>query len=76
VDEGQCKTIGLSNINLEKLQEIVEASGSVDLQWLRRDLQYALTRSDRDLAPDLDDVVTGKFEKIAEMHGVSLHRGK
>src|SRR6202035_1901550 len=25
VDEGQCKTIGLSNINLEKLQEIVEA---------------------------------------------------
>ena len=26
VDEGQCKTIGLSNINLEKLQEIVEAA--------------------------------------------------
>ena len=26
VDDGQCKTIGLSNINLEKLQEIVEAA--------------------------------------------------
>ena len=26
VDEGQCKTIGLSNFNLEKLQEIVEAA--------------------------------------------------
>src|SRR5215472_11746766 len=26
VDEGQCKTIGLSNINLEKLQEIVEVA--------------------------------------------------
>ncbi len=26
VDEGQCKTIGLSNINLEKLQEIVKAA--------------------------------------------------
>jgi diketogulonate reductase-like aldo/keto reductase len=26
VDEGQCKTIGLSNINLEKLREIVEAA--------------------------------------------------
>ncbi len=25
VDEGQCKAIGLSNVNLEKLQEIVEA---------------------------------------------------
>jgi hypothetical protein len=26
VDEGQCKTISLSNINLGKLQEIVEAA--------------------------------------------------
>jgi diketogulonate reductase-like aldo/keto reductase len=26
VDEGQCKAIGLSNVNLEKLQEIVEAA--------------------------------------------------
>ncbi len=26
VDEGQCKSIGLSNINLEQLQEIVEAA--------------------------------------------------
>src|SRR6202035_3443103 len=26
VDEGRCKTIGLSNVNLEKLQEIVEAA--------------------------------------------------
>jgi diketogulonate reductase-like aldo/keto reductase len=26
VDEGQCKAIGLSNINLQKLQEIVEAA--------------------------------------------------
>jgi diketogulonate reductase-like aldo/keto reductase len=26
VDEGQCKAIGLSNINLEKLQEIVEVA--------------------------------------------------
>jgi diketogulonate reductase-like aldo/keto reductase len=26
VDEGQCKSIGLSNVNLEKLQEIVEAA--------------------------------------------------
>jgi len=26
VDEGQCKTIGLSNIDLEKLREIVEAA--------------------------------------------------
>ena len=26
VDEGQCRSIGLSNVNLEKLQEIVEAA--------------------------------------------------
>ena len=26
VDEGRCKAIGLSNVNLEKLQEIVEAA--------------------------------------------------
>jgi diketogulonate reductase-like aldo/keto reductase len=26
VDEGQCRAIGLSNVNLEKLQEIVEAA--------------------------------------------------
>ena len=26
VDEGQCKAIGLSNVNLEKLKEIVDAA--------------------------------------------------
>ncbi len=26
VDAGRCKAIGLSNVNLEKLQEVVEAA--------------------------------------------------
>ena len=39
-------------------------------------LQRALRRSDRDLPAYFDDAVAGKAEEIADMHGVSLHRGE
>ena len=39
-------------------------------------LQRALRRSDRDLPAYFDDAVAWKAEEIADMHGVSLHRGE
>jgi hypothetical protein len=39
-------------------------------------LQCALTRSDCDLPADFDDAVARKSEEIADVHGVSLHRGE
>jgi hypothetical protein len=39
-------------------------------------LQRALLRSDRNLSADFDDVVARKPEEIADVHGVSLHRGE
>jgi hypothetical protein len=39
-------------------------------------LQCALTRSDRDLSANFDDAVGRKSEEIADVHGVSLHRGE
>ena len=39
-------------------------------------LQRALLLSDRNLPADFDDVVARKPEEIADVHGVSLHRGE
>jgi len=39
-------------------------------------LQRALRRSDRDLPAYFDDTVAWKTEEIADVHGVSLHRGE
>ena len=41
-----------------------------------RPLQRALRRSDRDLPAYFDDAVAWKTEEIADVHGVSHHRGK
>src|ERR1700732_4122829 len=35
-----------------------------------------LPRLDRDLPPDLDDLVGGKTEEVADMDGVALHDGE
>ena len=39
-------------------------------------LPRARRRSDRNLAADFDDILTRKPEEVADVHGVSLHRGK
>ena len=39
-------------------------------------LQRALSRSDRNLPAEFDDVVARKSEEIADVRGLSLHRGE
>ena len=39
-------------------------------------LQRVLRRSDRDLPAYFDDAIAWKTEEIADVHGVSLHRGE
>src|SRR6185312_1741952 len=43
--------------------------------WRSR-LQRRIASLDRDLPPDLDDLIVGKAEEVADMDGVALHHGK
>jgi hypothetical protein len=46
------------------------------LQWISRTRHGVLRTSDRDVVAEFDDVFAREAEEIADVHGVTLHRGE
>ena len=59
-----------------KRQSQVDPNVWISIAEVAAALQCALTRSDRNLSANFDDAVARKSEEVADVHGVSLHRGK